>query len=62
MREFSWAFSAEMLTSRHIVRQLVIVVHQNDGHDGAGADVFIAHEQQIRQIEQIEHAEHDAGL
>ena len=44
-----------------VVRQFVVVVHKQNGHDGARTDIFIAHLQKLRQVEQVDHAQHYAG-
>ena len=44
-----------------IVGQLVIVVHQKNGHNGPGTDVLVAHLQKLRQIQQIDHRQHHPG-
>ena len=43
-----------------ILGQLLVVVHHDDGHHRAGADVFVAHLVQLGQIVQIDHA-HQGG-
>ena len=45
-----------------VVGQLVIVVHQNDGYHGTGADILITDLQQLRQILKVYHAHDPAGF
>ena len=47
---------------RQVHGQLFIVIHQNDGHDGTGTDVFIPHLVHLRHIAEVNHAHHHTGM